>query len=85
MEPFSSSLGFCRNWRLHGCWLMLGMVTSSYGYDNFCIERHYPEARTSTYCQGMTLPAEMTRNFLYERWSLRLLTLTFRFLKIVNN
>lgn len=67
MEPFSSSLGFCRNWRLHGCWLMLGMVTSSYGYDNFCIERHYPEARTSTYCQGMTLPAEMTRNFLYER------------------
>ena len=63
--------------RLVSCGIAFGIVSGgmvsgffgavAYGYDNFCIQLSEPTPRSSQYCQGMTLPARKTRNFLYER------------------
>ncbi len=45
---------------------LLGWVSTSYGFENRCYEKSLPQARPSTVCQGLTIPAAKTRNFLGE-------------------
>lgn len=60
------TIGSVRSWSLGLCLWGLSLANTGFGYEDFCLQRSDPVPIASSYCQGMVIPAEKTRNFLGE-------------------